>query len=101
MEILQITTSSPADSLSISAGQDSMALINLIFQGGYMMIPIFLLSFVAVYVYVERIRTISRAAKTPPGFMDNIKKLVNGGGRLMFYYMMESKQVMTDGHCLM
>lgn len=76
MEILQITTSSPVDSLSMSAGQDSMALISLILQGGFMMIPIFLLSFVAVYVYVERTRTIGRAAKTPIGFMDNIRRLV-------------------------
>lgn len=79
MEILQITTSSPVDSLTIAAGQDSMALISLIIQGGYMMIPIFILSFVAVYVYVERIRTIGRADKTPVGFMDNIKKLVSDG----------------------
>lgn len=79
MEILQITTSLPADSLNISSGGDSMALISLIFQGGYMMIPIFILSFVAVYVYVERIRIIGRAAKTPGGFMDNIKKLVADG----------------------
>ena len=79
MEILQITTSSPVDSLTIATGQDSMALISLIIQGGYMMIPIFILSFVAVYVYVERIRTIGRAAKTPVGFMDNIKKLVSDG----------------------
>lgn len=76
MEILQITTSSSADSLSVAAGQDSLALINLILQGGFMMIPIFLLSFVAIYVFVERIRTIGRAAKTPIGFMDNIKRLV-------------------------
>jgi biopolymer transport protein ExbB len=79
MEILQITTSSPVDSLDIATGQDSLALISLILQGGYMMIPIFILSFVAVYVYVERIRTIGRAAKTPGGFMDNIKKLVADG----------------------
>ena len=79
MEILQITTSLPADTLSVSTGQDSLTLISLIIQGGYMMIPIFILSFVAIYVYVERIRTIGRAAKTPVGFMDNIKKLVSEG----------------------
>ena len=79
MEILQITTSSPVDTLNVATGQDSMALISLILQGGYMMIPIFLLSIVAVYVYVERIRTIGRAAKTPIGFIDNIKKLVADG----------------------
>ncbi len=79
MEILQITTTAPADTLSVASGQDSMALISLIFQGGFMMIPIFLLSIVAVYVYVERIRTIGRAAKTPSGFMDDIKKMVADG----------------------
>jgi biopolymer transport protein ExbB len=79
MEILQITTSSSADTLSVATGQDSMALISLILQGGYMMIPIFLLSFVAIYVYVERIRVIGRAAKMPVGFMENIKRLVAGG----------------------
>ena len=76
MNILQITTSSPADTLNVVTSQDSLALISLILQGGYMMIPIFVLSFVAIYVFVERIRTIGRAAKTPVGFMDNIKKLV-------------------------
>lgn len=79
MEILQITTSSPVDSLTVTTGQDSLALISLILQGGYMMIPIFILSFVAVYVYVERIRTVGRATKTPVGFMDNIKRLVGDG----------------------
>jgi biopolymer transport protein ExbB len=79
MEILQITTSTPTDTLTVAAGQDSMALISLIFQGGFMMIPILLLSIAAVYVYVERIRTVGRAAKTPAGFMDNIKKLVGDG----------------------
>jgi len=79
MVILQITTSTPVDSLTVASGQDSMALISLILQGGYMMIPIFLLSIVAVYVYVERIRTVGRAAKTPVGFMDNIKKMVADG----------------------
>ena len=79
MDILQITTSTPTDTLTVAAGQDSMALISLIFQGGYMMIPILLLSLAAVYVYVERIRTVGRAAKTPAGFMDNIKRLVGDG----------------------
>jgi biopolymer transport protein ExbB len=79
MILLQISTSSPADTLAVSSGQDSVALISLIFQGGYMMIPIFILSIVAVYIYVERHRTIVRAAKMPVGFMDNIKRMVSGG----------------------
>lgn len=79
MVLLQISTSSPADTLAVSSGQDSMALISLIFQGGYMMIPIFILSIVAVYIYVERHRTIGRATKMPIGFMDNIKRMVASG----------------------
>ena len=43
------------------------------------MIPIFILSFVAIYVFVERMRTITRASKTPVGFMENIKRLVSEG----------------------
>ncbi len=79
MLILQISTSSPVDTVAVSSGGGSMSLIDLLFQGGYMMIPIFLLSILAVYVFVERLRTIRRASKTPPGFMDNIKKLVAEG----------------------
>lgn len=79
MILLQISTSSPADTVSVSSGQDSMALISLILQGGYMMIPIFILSIVAVYIYVERMRTIRRASKMPTGFMDNIKRMVSTG----------------------
>jgi biopolymer transport protein ExbB len=44
-----------------------------------MMIPIFILSIVAVYIYVERMRTIRRASKMPVGFMDNIKRMVSTG----------------------
>jgi biopolymer transport protein ExbB len=79
MILLQISTSSPVDSLSVSSGEDSMALISLILQGGYMMIPIFILSIVAVYIYVERMRTIRRASKMPVGFMENIKRMVSTG----------------------
>jgi biopolymer transport protein ExbB len=79
MILLQISTSSPVDTVSVSSGEDSMALISLILQGGYMMIPIFILSIVAVYIYVERMRTIRRASKMPVGFMENIKRMVSTG----------------------
>jgi biopolymer transport protein ExbB len=79
MILLQISTASPVDTVTVSSGQDSMALLSLILQGGYMMIPIFILSVVAVYIYVERHRTISRAAKMPSGFMENIKRMVADG----------------------
>ena len=44
-----------------------------------MMIPIFLLSLVAVYVFVERMRTLKQASASPDAFMAKIKDLVLQG----------------------
>jgi len=41
-----------------------------------MLIPILILSLLAVYIFVERILTIQRASKNPSEFIDNIKKMV-------------------------
>ena len=37
-----------------AAGQAKMTLIDLAVKGGWVMIPIILLSFVAAYIYIER-----------------------------------------------
>jgi len=57
----------------------NISLLELLFKGGYMMIPIVLLSVTAVYIFVERIMTINKAAKTPEQFNDQIKQLVING----------------------
>ncbi|MEQ6121306.1 MotA/TolQ/ExbB proton channel family protein [Reichenbachiella sp. MALMAid0571] len=57
----------------------NISLLELLFKGGYMMIPILLLSVTAVYIFVERIMTINKAAKTPDQFNDQIKQLVING----------------------
>jgi len=79
MLLLQISTSAPVETIINNPGQDSLSMIDLVLKGGLMMIPIFILSFVAIYVFVERMRTITRASKTPVGFMENIKRLVSDG----------------------
>lgn len=43
------------------------------------MIPILLLSIMAVYIFVERVLTINKAAKTPEAFMGKIRDLVERG----------------------
>jgi len=43
------------------------------------MYPIIILSIVAVYIFVERVLTLKKAAETPVGFMDKIKNLVLTG----------------------
>lgn len=77
MILLQISTST--DSLSSGAGDSAISIFDLLLKGGYMMYPIILLSIVAVYIFVERVLTLRRAAETPAGFIDKIKALVISG----------------------
>ncbi len=58
---------------------ESISLLELIFNGGIMMIPIFLLWVVAIYVFVERLMMLRKASQTPDNFHDKIRQLVIGG----------------------
>lgn len=76
----QITTTGAADTLATASdATGSVQVIDLLFKGGIMMIPIVLLSLLAVYVFVERMRTLKQALKTPEGFIDKVKTLVSNG----------------------
>lgn len=78
MLLLQITTTA-VDTTAVSAGGESVSVLDLIFAGGFMMIPLFLLSILAVYIFIERILTIQKAAKTPHQFIEKIRSLVLNG----------------------
>ncbi len=77
MIILQISTTEIMN--PVVGGQDTLSMMDLLLKGGYMLIPILILSLVAVYIFVERILTIRKASQTPGQFIDNIKKLVLDG----------------------
>ncbi len=49
----------------------------LAIKGGWIMIPIFILSIVAVYIFVERYFAINRASKTDINFMNRIKDYIH------------------------
>ncbi len=76
--LLQISTSTAIDTVAVE-GTESIEWIDLILKGGYMMIPIFILSIAAIAIFIERQRTISQAAKIPGGFMDQIKNAIGRG----------------------
>ena len=59
--------------------EDSISLLELLTNGGYMMVPILLLWMIAIYIFVERTRTLSAASKTPESFKDQIRSLVISG----------------------
>jgi biopolymer transport protein ExbB len=56
-----------------------LSLIDLILAGGWIMLPIFLLSLVSLYIIIERYITIRRAAGNPESFMNGIRSLMVKG----------------------
>ncbi|GIV39192.1 MAG: biopolymer transporter ExbB [Thermonema sp.] len=66
-----LSTEAPAD--------EAINLIDLLMKGGWVMAVLLLLSFVTVYLFVQKIIILNKASKTSPGFMDQIRTLVLNG----------------------
>ena len=62
-----------------SAGQEKLTLLDLTIKGGWVMIPIILLSFVAAYIFIERYYIIKRASREDQNFMNRIKDYIHDG----------------------
>ena len=76
--LLQINV---ADTLSASqpgqAGEVSLPFVELAFKGGWIMIPIVLLSVIAVYIFSERYYAIKKVSKADENFMNRIKDYIH------------------------
>ena len=70
--ILAQITSDPSTS-------DALSVWSLAMKGGPIMIPIAISSFVAVYIFFERLFTINKASQSPDTFINQIKDLVQRG----------------------
>ncbi len=57
----------------------TMGFWELAFKGGWIMIPIFILSIIAVYIFFERFIAIRNASKIDNNFMDMIKDYIHEG----------------------
>ncbi|GAB3657614.1 MotA/TolQ/ExbB proton channel family protein [Echinicola sediminis] len=69
-----------ADSLvNADAANQSIGLMDLLIKGGYMMLPLYALFILAIYIFVERIITLKKAAQTPKSMMDQVKMRVQTG----------------------
>ncbi|WP_303311511.1 MotA/TolQ/ExbB proton channel family protein [Hymenobacter sp. BT730] len=82
--LLQITTTAAdtaaaATALPTTAADTDLSLIDLILKGGWIMIPLFILSVISVYIIIERYITIRRAAVNPDSFMNGIRNLMVKG----------------------
>ena len=59
--------------------EEKLNLIELVFKGGFFMVPLAILSIMAVYILVERYVTIKKARKEDSQFMNLIKDFVASG----------------------
>jgi biopolymer transport protein ExbB len=65
--------------LQITETPDSLTWFELLSKGGVIMIPIFLLSIAALYLFIERYLFLSKAAKHKKEFVHNIKLALQAG----------------------
>ena len=64
---------------ALAPKEDSLSLLTLIMKGGYIMIPIGILSLLSIYILIERYITIRKASKLEGNFMLTIKDYVKSG----------------------
>ena len=62
-----------------TASEMKLTLLDLAIKGGWVMIPIILLSLVAVYIFIERYYVIRKATKEDQNFMNRIKDYIHDG----------------------
>lgn len=81
--LLQITTVAAPDTVSTlvtpAKVEHSINLLELILKGGWVMIPIFLLSAISLVIIIDRFITISKASKDTNKFMEKIKTYITQG----------------------
>jgi biopolymer transport protein ExbB len=77
--LLQIVTDTTAAAKALVPTQDTLNIVDLIIKGGYIMIPIGILSVIAVFLIIERYLTISHAARVDTAFLANVKAMLIDG----------------------
>lgn len=70
-----------ADTLGMADQQESMSMFELLAEGGVLMIPLFILSIVAIYVIAERWRSINNARIEVDGFLRTVEGMLKDGDR--------------------
>jgi len=76
--LIQSTTNETAE-VAAEVAENQMNYIDMAIKGGYIMIPLILLSFVAVYIFIERYLAIKKSASEDLSFMNKIKEYIHEG----------------------
>ncbi len=77
--LLQLDTVAQATDLVEETSAEKLSLIYLLKEGGILMIPLLLCSVLMVYVFLERLFVIRKAADIDPTFMARIREHVTDG----------------------
>jgi biopolymer transport protein ExbB len=89
--ILQISSPAVVDTarkaISAPAGgivppvktEDTLSLLDMVVKGGYIMIPLVILSILAIYFIVERMIIVGKASRLDANFMNNVKDSILNG----------------------
>ncbi|MBU2916156.1 MotA/TolQ/ExbB proton channel family protein [Reichenbachiella agariperforans] len=79
MVLVTLLQDVPVEEAAAAAVAADVSVLDLLFKGGYMILPIVLLSLVGTYILVERLMTIKAADQTPESLMDEVKQMVVSG----------------------
>ncbi len=81
--LLQITTGGAEAAVAseeVVSTMETLSVFELIANGGwYIMLPLGVLSVIAVYIFIERFLAIQKASKEDPQFMNQIKDFIHEG----------------------
>lgn len=58
---------------------DTLNLWSMIQKGGFLMIPIGLLSLITIFIFVERFLVLNRAGKSPDNLLNNVRDQIQNG----------------------
>jgi biopolymer transport protein ExbB len=66
-------------SLPAAKAAEKLTLLDLTIKGGWVMVPIIILSLVAAYIFIERYYVIRKATREDQNFMNRIKDYIHDG----------------------
>ncbi|MFP4288204.1 MAG: MotA/TolQ/ExbB proton channel family protein [Bacteroidales bacterium] len=77
---IQETGEQVADTLATDMPtEETLNFFTLALKGGIVMIPLIILSVIAIYIFIERYMAISKASKEEYNFMNNIRDFIHEG----------------------
>lgn len=76
-QILADTLNNAATITTEPSGEIALSIWELSLKGGWIMLPLALMSVLAIYIFVERYIVINRAVKDEPNFMNNIRDFIH------------------------